>query len=316
MHSFVIGSDAFDVVTVSGKNAERFLQGQLTCNVCELANNHWTHGACCNNKGRVIAAFVLVRHRDNFHLCMTRGVAPLLIAALQKFLPFYKCTMALQAGSYHLYGLAGECANKVRASCTDSIGSGNTALLQPAGDTQGWLCWLAGANPCALWWSAQPASAVSQLCESVAAGTNAQWEALGLLRGLYPLSWQDSGEYTPQDLHFDASGHVSFNKGCYTGQEIVARMHYRGKPKKQLCVLLLASTPPQDDAKPVLTDATGTTVGTVLLTRPLGERWLALAQLPSDFPAAFDTLACAGQTAVAGCEFDETVIQLSTLFSP
>ena len=63
-------------------------------------------------------------------------------------------------------------------------------------------------------------------------------------------------------------------------------------------------------------NTTGTTVGTVLLTRPLGERWLALAQLPSDFPAAFDTLACAGQTAVAGCEFDETVIQLSTLFSP
>lgn len=315
MHSFVVGPDAFDVVMISGKDAERFLQGQLTCNVAALADSQWTHGACCNNKGRVIAAFVLVRHRDNYYLCMSRGVAPLLMAALQKFLPFYKCTMTLQEGSYRLYGLAGECADKVRATVTDSIHGEDGTLLQPEGDADGWLCLLNGTIPCSLWWTALPATAVNQLCGVVGTASSAHWDALALLRGHYPFAPEDSGEYTPQDLYFDQSGHVSFTKGCYTGQEIVARMHYRGKPKKQLCLLLLAADPPQNSAKLPVTDAAGTTTGAVLLTRPLGNRWLALAQVPADFPAALDTLDCAGQRVIAGCQFDEKVIQLSTLFS-
>lgn len=314
MHSFVIGPDAFDVVMVSGKDAERFLQGQLTCNVAELAEGHWTHGACCNNKGRVIAAFVLVRHRDNFYLCMTHGVAQLLITALQKFLPFYKCTMALQQGGHHLHGVAGECADKVIATTTASTAR-DKALLQPAEDNEGWLCILDGALPCGLWWSSLAPEAMKGVCGISVVDSREEWEALGLLRGEYPFSPKDSSEYTPQDLHYDHSGHVSFSKGCYTGQEIVARMHYRGKPKKQLCLLLLDPDPPHDGANQPITDASGAVVGTLLLTRHLGARRFGVAQLPTDLPPSFEALVCAGRRIIAGCLFDAKVIQLSTFVS-
>jgi len=314
MHSFVIGPDAFDVVVVSGKDAERFLQGQLTCNVAELANGQWVHGACCNNKGRVIAAFVLVRHRDNFYLCMTRGVAQLLVAALQKFIPFYKCTMDLQPGRHHLYGLTGECAKHATATATAMVPGGANTLLYPPGDDEGWLCLLDGSPRCALWWSSYPAEEANHLADGTVAGSREQWESLALLRGHYPFGPQDSGEHSPQDLNFDHSGYVSFNKGCYTGQEIVARMHYRGKPKKQLC-LLRTRDAHNDGAKLSISDASGLPVGTLLLTRPLGSSWLVLAQIPADFSEPFDSLLCAGRPVIAGSAFDGKVIQSSPFFS-
>lgn len=319
MHSFVIGPDAFDVVVVSGKDAERFLQGQLTCNVAELAEGYWTYGACCNNKGRVIAAFTLVRQHDNFYLCMTQGVAQLLITALQKYIPFFKCTMVLQHGSHKLYGVTGKCVEKAIASTADGAATDKT-LRQPAGDDEGWLCLLNGATPCALWWSSLSTEALHGLCSvsgspSGVAGSLEEWEALGLLRGEYPFGPHDSGEHTPQELHYDHSGHVSFSKGCYTGQEIVARMHYRGKPKKQLYLLQLDSTLPIEGTKQPITDGAGTVVGTLLLTRQLGGHRFGLAQLSTDFPSSFETLVCAGRPVAGGSPFEAKAIQLSTLFS-
>lgn len=313
MHSFVVGPDAFDVVVIEGKDAERFLQGQLTCDVAAVADNHWVLGSCCNNKGRVLSTFVLVRQGECFRLCMTHGTGALLLAALKKFLPFYKCTMQLQDNRYRLYGLAGDAAQQHRAIYPAS--QDDTALLLPADNSSNWLCWLGGHTPRALLWTdaALPEGAGGQDTQPASMDPG-NWEALGLLQGQFPFHAQDSGEFTPQELALDLNGYVSFTKGCYTGQEIVARLHYRGKPKKQLFLLQLAGSPQgqQNDVK----DADGQSIGALLLCRQLGHTWLALAQLPAGFTSPLDQLVCADTAVLAGCEFEAKVIQLSSLVFP
>ena len=313
MHSFVVDSSAFDVVTIAGTDAERFLQGQLTCDVAAVTDNHWVLGSCCNNKGRVLATFVLVRQGDRFSLCMMHGTGVLLVDALKRFLPFYKCTMQLQDGTCHLSGLAGDVALQQRTRFNTQ--TDERALLLAADGSGDWLCWLGGQTPRALLWSNAPLSSEADATASLPTSANLeQWEALGLLQGQFPFHPKDSGEFTPQELQLDVNGYVSFTKGCYTGQEIVARLHYRGKPKKQLFLLQLATAPSSGQVE--IEDIDGQVVGSLLLCRQLGQSWLALVQLPVAFALVPTQLLCAEAAVTAGCAFESTVIQLSSLVFP
>ena len=65
-----------------------------------------------------------------------------------------------------------------------------------------------------------------------------EWLAFRLSRGVARIEEQSVGEYLPQDLNYDLKGYIDFDKGCYTGQEIIARLHYRGKPKRRLSLPL------------------------------------------------------------------------------
>lgn len=280
MHSFFVDPACFDVVVAQGKDAERFLQGQLTCDVVALTNGSHGYGACCNNKGRVIAAFVIVRFGDTFYLCMTRGVGNLLITALKKFLPFYKCTLAMVDESRRLFAVNGafvQTVSSLAGSMADSTVS--TALLT----NDGWVCLLEGTEPRALWLCKSATNEVSRALQyALTDGELEAWEALSLLMGHFPFHAQDSEHYTPQELHYDQNGYVSFSKGCYTGQEIVARMHYRGKQKKQLFLLSIDPSPSPHTTL-TLQDNAGSLLGTSLLTRRFNSMLLGLIQLPHDF---------------------------------
>ena len=103
-------------------------------------------------------------------------------------------------------------------------------------------------------------------------------------------------------------------RSCYTGQEIVARLHYRGKPKKQLFLLQLVTAPSSGQVE--IKDVDGQVVGSLLLCRQLGQSWLALVQLPVAFALVPTQLLCAAAAVTAGCAFESTVIQLSSLVFP
>src|SRR5688572_3122679 len=95
MNSFFIELEDVETVQVSGADAAKFLQGQLTCDVDSLADNAFTYGAACNNKGRVFAAFILARQGAGFHVLLAHGLAKIFMTNLQKFMPFYKCSMQI-----------------------------------------------------------------------------------------------------------------------------------------------------------------------------------------------------------------------------
>jgi len=307
MHNFVVGADNFDVVLAQGADVVRFLQGQLTCDVAALADNSLTHAACCNNKGRVIAGFVLVRCGDIYYLCMARGLGAVLVAALGKYLPFYKCQLSIASDSQQLLGIAG----------ADMIGRlADSEILATSHSRQmdtGWLCKMDSQPELALWWCNNTPQTITNALGSPNMGTLEQWETLALLNGQYPFQVHDTGLYTPQDLNYDQNGYVNFAKGCYTGQEIVARMHYRGKPKKQLYLVQLAQAPTADNDKLALavTDDQGMTLGNCRLSRSCENLHLALIEMTTEFAGHFESLRVLESPVLGGCLFAPKVIQFS-----
>ncbi|HWK53709.1 MAG TPA: hypothetical protein VNR18_05020 [Hyphomicrobiales bacterium] len=279
---FFLDTANLDFLTLTGPDATRFLQGQLTCNVEALAVNALMPGAALNNKGRIYATFFLVRLDDAYVIVLHKGLGAVFLAQLRKYLPFYKCQFTEGAhGADPLLVVGAEPAALPLPEPTPPILTIGTAPV--------------AAN--LLWLSPQHAEA---LRAQLRHGSDDDWFASAMLLGHYPFTEADVEQYTPGELRLEHHGYVSFDKGCYTGQEIVARMHYRGKTKKQLCRLDLGGT--ADPLALTLRDAEGAALGTPFKAIPLGaDTWRALSFLPLDFVDT-NTLPVADGATVSACE--------------
>ena len=127
-------------------------------------------------------------------------------------------------------------------------------------------------------------SAISAACT---AGSDAQWQALTVDQGLARIEAEQSGEYVPQNLNFDLTGHISFTKGCYTGQEIVARIHTYGHVNRKLCLLQLDGGERIEAPTTLLELEDELPVGRVMhaVSVPGHDLRVGLGYLPEDFQA-------------------------------
>jgi folate-binding protein YgfZ len=244
--------------------------------VAALPDPGFTRGALCNNKGRVLATFLLVKQDSTCYLALNKGLGAILTLALKKYLPFYKCELRqLPAEDHACFGVSGQSATTLPGLASVPLPEeGQCSNL-----ASGWICALNRTPQQYLVYdhSAPPAP------DNIATGGLADWLVSGMLAGFFPFLPEDAEKYTPQELHLDRHGYVSFTKGCYTGQEIVARMHYRGKLKKLLFLLdapLAGNTPPT--APMEILDASGAILGTTLKALLHDETLYALVALPAD----------------------------------
>lgn len=244
MKNFYLDSSHFEIITVSGADAERFLQGQLSCDVSKVTESSFVHGTACNNKGRVIAPFILLKSGTDYLLVFGPMLGSLFLAALKKFLPFYKCSMQLNNPAVGCLGLVGtETAKLLQTLNLGVPASGNAQIGE-----EGLVATLDAETP-------QILAIVTNLSfltllendpDKISKDDGSIWQSIGMLNGHFPFSAEDSEKFTPQELLFDRNDYVSFTKGCYTGQEIVARMHYRGKVKKQLHLVKIKTNDSSD----------------------------------------------------------------------
>lgn len=247
-----------DVLAVSGEDSEKFLQGQLTCDLQKLPLNGWQFGAACTNKGRAFSSFRLLRLDEGFYLIMEPGMLPATRDALQKYIPFYKAGMAATGDAFTRIGLAGTGVDAVLQEWFTALPAPGQAVRQDgqllmnltannAGDAPRFELWLAGT------------SAVPAPIAALAERPLASWQALDLAAGTCLVHPETAALYTPEELNMDLAGFVSFHKGCYTGQEIVARMHFRGKARKRL--YLVEARAPLAERDNRLLDADGNDLG-------------------------------------------------------
>jgi folate-binding protein YgfZ len=153
------------IIAVSGAEAEKFLQGQLTCDVQAIADGHSSLGAHCNAKGRIMSLFRIYRQGDAFHLEMPSEVIDVAFAQLKKYAVFSKNV---------------------------------TLEILPSPNNE------------------------------------PNWHRHNIEAGIPRLYPQTIGEFLPHYINLVELGGVSFTKGCYTGQEIIARMQHRGKLKQHM----------------------------------------------------------------------------------
>ena len=219
-----------EFIQLSGPDARKFLQGQVSCNVDLLAETRSLPGALCNLKGRVIADFRLAQTGDSCLLQTAAGMADTIVATLSRYAVFSKVELRRVEPPLVL-GLLGD---GFETALTRLFPKPPTAVNESAVSAQMCLLRLPGGRR-ELWCLDEAViPSLRELLGEWRPEPGRDWLAAEIEAGVAHVSPEISEQYTPQLLNYDVSGVINFSKGCYTGQEVVARMHFRGKPKKRL----------------------------------------------------------------------------------
>ncbi|MGY2375004.1 CAF17-like 4Fe-4S cluster assembly/insertion protein YgfZ [Pseudomonas sp. SDO524_S393] len=265
------------VLAVRGADAAKFLQGQLTCNLNYLSDAQASLGARCTQKGRMQSSFRILLQGDGVLLAMTTELLEPQLADLKKYAVFSKSKLTDESAAWVRFGLTN--ADQVLASLglelpaeTDSVVRNDTliAIRVSPGRAE-------------LWVPAEQGDAVrGQLAARLEQTGLNEW-LLGQIRaGIGQVMPQTRELFIPQMLNLQAVGGVSFKKGCYTGQEIVARMQYLGKLKRRLYRLNLDAPDMPEPGTPLFSPSHNSSIGEVVLAAKADQTIELLAVLQAE----------------------------------
>lgn len=211
------------LVKITGANAESFLQGQLTCDVTEITEKKCALGALCNHQGRVLAILTLFKKQQDYFCLLPNLVHEKVIDHLSKFAVFSKVHLEDVTANFFLYGCLVE--DSLRDIFPEFPENDHDVVAQE----QLTLVKFPGISPRYLICSQV------KLDHKTITQNDWAWKLISISSGYASIYTQTMGTVTPHMLNLPLLGAVSFDKGCYVGQEIVARTHYLGKSKRHLC---------------------------------------------------------------------------------
>ncbi|MEQ5802179.1 folate-binding protein [Halomonas sp. H10-9-1] len=252
----------FGVLDVVGADAEKFLQGQASAQLNLVDGAIAPLTVFCTPKGRMLANAQLLRVVEgHYRLILHRDLVDSLAEHLKKFAPFYKVELKPRS-DLALIGLIGQAA---RALAEVRLGIAPPAIWHQAGDADTQLLAHPGPRPrlLAILPIARAMAVWQTLTEQATPVGNAVWSLHDIQAGLGWLTSHHRDALLPQMINWEALGGISFKKGCYTGQEVVARAHFRGQVKRRLMRGLLDGSVLPEIGSPVQ-DAQDKTVGEVI----------------------------------------------------
>lgn len=234
---------------VSGKDPHKFLHGQLSQSLDEVKPETSRRGAACNPKGRAYALTLLADYEGDIVLRLPLSIADEATGQLNKFLMLFRGTEMKPLDQAHLYGLWGkETAIALAPEATDLEQPGDALTL--AGGKLIRVQDTAEGIARFEYWQIDDSGPIPE----GAGATEADWAASEISAGLAELSPKTVSEYVPQMLNLQHVDGIHFKKGCYTGQEVIARMHYLGQLKKSLFRLSVQSDQPIEIGSPIIAD--------------------------------------------------------------
>jgi tRNA-modifying protein YgfZ len=227
---------------VSGKDSKKFLQGQLTCDMESVTAQRGHFAAHCNRQGQVIATFTIYLRKEAYYLHLPTATAPLLQKALQQYAKFSQVSIQLAALEWISMGIIGANSAQALRLCLElepplinqQCFHEELYLHRVPGEMERFVCTSTAAVLIPLWQAlmthrAKPCS-------------EALWHWYDIQARLAHIRPKTSALFTPHAIALTEQHGVSFTKGCYTGQEIVARMHYLGRGKRALSYLTRNTT--------------------------------------------------------------------------
>lgn len=248
-------------ITVSGPDSAKFMQGQFSCHLNEVDGTQFRRGACCNAKGRMITSFSIAKTDDDYLIAMDAGLVESSLAHLKKYMVFFKTQMT--PSDWVLAGLKGP---QSQSLITTLFGSAPDQDYGQVNSELGLAIQLPFDAGYELWLKPESAEAtLSTLTDQCILAPEQAWVANLIQQGLGYLTPETQESLIPQMMNLGVTGGISFNKGCYTGQEIVARMQYLGKLKRHGYVLK-ANTAEVTSGASIFTQDKDTSIGEVLNT--------------------------------------------------
>jgi len=226
-------------IRFSGKEAQAFLNNQLTCDVVALAPASSTYGAYCTPKGRMLASFLLWRSGQDFYMQLPTALCGPVQKQLSKFILRAKVTAVDVSSDWKWIGVAGDDSVTLVRQVTGQA----PRLKHEVGLAAGAMVICLPGNCLQVVAANDSAPSILEALSAGAEETDPEyWEWLEIQSGIPTILPETQEAFVPQMLNFDLIGGVSFEKGCYPGQEIVARMHYRGTLKQRMCLANIPGT--------------------------------------------------------------------------
>lgn len=211
------------VIRVTGNDAKRFLQGQITCNINKLAENYSLYGAICTIKGRIITNFYIAQEEADILIIMSQDLIEKSILHLKKYAVFFKVELI---DASHEFNVFSQVSPPTKTSPPRFLPEQLETNRHPLNGIVMTVC----EYPIHLEYrivSKQHNTLIEE---------NSDLDAFSTLAAKPLIRLEHSENILPQWLNMQVTGGISFTKGCYTGQEIVARMQYKGKSPKQLAI--------------------------------------------------------------------------------
>lgn len=227
--------DDWALATVVGVDSEKYLQGQVTADVSQMTEHQHLLAAHCDPKGKMWSNLRIFRRQDGFALIERRSLRDAQLTELKKYAVFSKVTIAAD-DELVLLGVAGF---QARAALKNLFSDLPDADNQVTHDGVTSLLWFEHpAERFLLVTDVATAERVTQALRGEAQLNNSQqWLSLNIEAGIPVIDTANSGQFIPQATNLQALGGISFKKGCYTGQEMVARAKFRGANKRALWYL-------------------------------------------------------------------------------
>ncbi|WP_448211945.1 tRNA-modifying protein YgfZ [Colwellia sp. MEBiC06753] len=265
---FTLRLTSFSAISLIGEEQQKYLQGQVTCDVNAQTEHNLQHGAHCDAKGKVLSVFRLIQRQNALLLLQPAATIGQSLAELKKFGVFAKVEIN-QASDLTFACIVGKQSAQQLKNVIGALPDELTPVVH--NDTLS-IAYLAG-DICRYLVIGDVTSVDNCLAKITAPNLNPLiWQLLEITEGFPTLSESAVQQYVPQMLNLDKIHGISFTKGCYLGQETVARMQYLGKNKKMMALLIGQSDVelPEDLA----------------LEKQLGENWRSAGDVLSYYQAS------------------------------
>jgi len=240
------------VVSVSGPKISQFLQGQCTCNFLTLDENKAVYGSHCTPKGRIIASFVAKRIPTNddsecFGLRVHSSCAKALCTSLSKYGVFSKAKVMIDYSimPFVFHKTTQPDTHNIKTNCeewTSTTTATNFTLPIPFSNKNKNL------SLTEVWLPRKRISEIKKPNQKIKSLNKSAWQLFQIRLGIYDIRKETSEALLPQEINHQLLDAIDFKKGCYTGQEIIARLHYRGQLKKQLQSIRIETDSKNNDA--------------------------------------------------------------------
>ena len=202
----------YGLLSVTGDDARDFLHAQLTNDIRNLPPGRAALAGWCSAKGRLLASFMVIPASDGFLLQLARDLVPTVCKRLSMFVLRSKVKIADASDAWKQLGLWGE--ERKPLGQLEVLMDGSSLLVRVG--AQRYL------------------SLVPSSTDVQANAGEEQWSLLEIREGRPLITAATQDQFVPQMVNFEEIGGVDFRKGCYPGQEIVARAQYRGQVKRRM----------------------------------------------------------------------------------
>jgi folate-binding protein YgfZ len=220
------------VLQVQGADAATFLHGQLSQDTKGQTATEGRLAAFCSAKGRMQASMVNLRPEpETFWMLTDQQVLPGLLKRLSMFVMRAKAALSDASGTLSVIGLVGP---QAQAWLGDAAG---TEAWQAAPHAEGQVLRLPDVLGLARWYWVGPVAAGEAVLAALPTLPAEAWSWLDVMSGVPRIEATTIDQFVPQMVNFELIGGVNFKKGCYPGQEVVARSQYRGTTKRRAFIV-------------------------------------------------------------------------------